>query len=468
MCSKKQDQDSLMSSNPITSNPPTLDQTKEPAIRANGVGKIFQIYEKPHHRLMQGVYRGKKKFYEEFCALDNVSFEVSKGEVIGITGRNGSGKSTLLQIIVGTMTPSSGSVETNGRIAALLELGTGFNPEFTGRENIFLNASILGLSTIEIQLRLDSILEFAEIGQFIDQPTKTYSSGMLLRLAFAIAINVDPEILIVDEALSVGDERFQRKCFSRIEEIKNKGATILFVSHAAGTIVELCDRALLIDSGELLTLGTPKTVVGNYQRLLYAPTDKVEEIRTQIRDNTLIVPAIKHISSEKDEQQDELELYDPDLVPKSTISYEEQGATIHSPKILTLKGRQVNNLRRGGEYRYQYIVTFSESVQEVNFGMAIKGLTGVALGGAASNSTHKASIDSVQSGDEFIVEFKFRCHLNPAVYFLNAGVLGDRQGEQLYLHRLLDIAMFRVMPALDLSPTGMVDFDAVNSYTLIS
>jgi len=447
------------------------DGMDQPAIRVTDVCKKFQIYKKPHHRLMQGVYRGKKQFFEEFSALDKISFEVNKGEVIGITGRNGSGKSTLLQIIVGTMTQTSGSVETNGRIAALLELGTGFNPEFTGRENVFVNASILGLTTKEIEFRLDSILDFAEIGHFIDQPTKTYSSGMLLRLAFAISISVDPEILVVDEALSVGDERFQRKCFSRIEEIKNKGATILFVSHAAGTIIELCDRVLLIDSGELLAIGSPKTVVGNYQRLLYAPADKVEEIRCQIRDGRHSDPEVAGTNQPEEKtlkDQDDLETYDPELVPKSTISYEAQGATIHSPKILTLDGRQVNNLKGGREYRYQYCVKFTEPAQRVNFGMAIKGLTGITLGGAASNSTHKASIDTAQAGEEFMVEFRFCCHLNPAVYFLNAGVLGDRQGEQHYLHRLLDIAMFRVLSENDLSPTGMVDFQSVNTYTLIS
>jgi len=441
------------------------------AISIQGVCKEFQIYDKPHHRLLQGLFRGRKQYYEGFTALSNISFEVNKGEVVGITGRNGSGKSTLLQIICGTMTASSGTIETTGRIAALLELGTGFNPEFTGRENVFLNAAILGLTQDETLARLPSILDFAEIGPFIDQATKTYSSGMLLRLAFAISINVDPEILIIDEALSVGDERFQRKCFSRIEEIKKQGATILFVSHTASTIIELCDRALLIDRGELLAVGLPKKIVGNYQRLLYAPPEKVEEVRKEISQRSTLEITKKSSNSSTNNNkslasEESLETFDPSLVPKSTISYEEQGAKINSPRILTLDGQQVNNLVRGREYRYVYQVSFNKAAQGVNFGMAIKGIKGTMLGGAASSPLSKNSIDNVSEGSRYEVEFRFRCRLNPAVYFLNAGVLGNKDGEQIYLHRLLDVAMFRVLPEADLLSTGLVDFEAQSTFKI--
>lgn len=261
------------------------------AIRVQNLGKCYQIYGAPRDRLKQFLLPrfqraiGKQpiQYYREFWALKDVSFEIKKGETVGIIGRNGSGKSTLLQIICGTLSPTSGSVQTNGRIAALLELGSGFNPEFTGRENVYMNAAVLGLSKEEVDKRFDDIAAFADIGQFIEQPVKTYSSGMVVRLAFAVAINVDPEILIVDEALSVGDELFQRKCFSRIEAIKNNGATILFVSHSGSTIVELCDRAVLMDSGEKLAVGVPKQIVGRYQKLLYAPADRRESIREQIQ-----------------------------------------------------------------------------------------------------------------------------------------------------------------------------------------
>lgn len=193
---------------------------EDTAIRISNLSKCFQIYEKPSDRLLQMLSRGYRKYYREFWALKGISFEVKKGETIGVVGRNGSGKSTLLQLICGTLNSSGGSIQVNGRIAALLELGSGFNPEFTGRENVYMNAAILGLKKEEIDSRYAEIESFAEIGQFIDQPVKTYSSGMAVRLAFAVAINSDPEVLIVDEALSVGDELFQRKCFSRIEAIK--------------------------------------------------------------------------------------------------------------------------------------------------------------------------------------------------------------------------------------------------------
>ena len=227
--------------------------SSELAIRVDDVSKAFAIYDKPHHRLLQQLFpNAGRSWHREFHALRNIAFDVRRGETVGIVGRNGSGKSTLLQIICGTLTPSAGRVEVNGRIAALLELGAGFNPEFSGRENVFLNATVLGLQRSEIEQRFDAIAAFADIGEFMDQPVKSYSSGMYVRLAFAVAINVTPDILIVDEALAVGDEAFQRKCHARIERLRNDGATILFVSHSAGMVIELCNRAVLLGCGGLL------------------------------------------------------------------------------------------------------------------------------------------------------------------------------------------------------------------------
>jgi lipopolysaccharide transport system ATP-binding protein len=240
------------------------------AIKVDGISKCYQIYKHPLDRLKQFIFPHIKSifgikslpYYREFWALNNISFEINKGETVGIIGRNGSGKSTLLQIIAGTINPTKGSIKTNGRIAALLELGSGFNPEFTGLENIYLNATILGLRKREIDGLLEDILSFAEIGDFIKQPVKIYSSGMLVRLAFAVSAHVMPDILIVDEALTVGDELFQRKCLARIESLKKAGATILFVSHSAELVKNLCDHVILIDHGEQLSAGTPKLIVG--------------------------------------------------------------------------------------------------------------------------------------------------------------------------------------------------------------
>ena len=253
------------------------------AIRVQNLSKSYHIYDQPQDRLKQSLWRGRKQFYREFWALRDVSFEIRKGETIGIVGRNGSGKSTLLQMIAGTLTPSAGTVEVNGRVAALLELGSGFNPDFTGRENVFMNGAILGLSEAEIAQRFDQIAAFADIGDFIDQPTKQYSSGMYMRLAFAVAVSVDPAILIIDEALSVGDEAFQRKCFARIDAIQQNGAAVIFVSHSPQVIIELCGSALLLDQGELVMTGKPKSVIAQYHKLIYAPEEKRKLLREQLR-----------------------------------------------------------------------------------------------------------------------------------------------------------------------------------------
>ena len=239
-----------------------------PAIQAQQLGKTFQLYDRPIDRLKQMAARGGKRYYREFAALNDVSFELQKGEVLGLVGRNGAGKSTLLQLICGTLTPSAGRIAVNGRIAALLELGAGFNPDFTGRENIYLNASILGLSKAEIDERYDAIVDFSGISDFIQQPVKTYSSGMYVRLAFSIATSVDPDILVIDEALSVGDGAFARKSFDRIMTLRDKGATILFCSHSMYQVEALCTRALWLEKGTVQQMGNPAAVVARYQSFL--------------------------------------------------------------------------------------------------------------------------------------------------------------------------------------------------------
>lgn len=238
------------------------------AIHAQNLGKAFQLYDRPIDRLKQMLMRGRRRYYKEFAALHDVNFELQKGEVLGLVGRNGAGKSTLLQLICGTLSPTMGQVTVHGRVAALLELGAGFNPEFTGRENIYLNASILGLSKAEIDARYDAIVEFSGIADFIHQPVKTYSSGMYVRLAFSIATSVDPDILVIDEALSVGDGAFARKSFDRIMRLKEKGATILFCSHSIYQIEALCTRALWLEKGVVQLTGDPASVVAGYQAFL--------------------------------------------------------------------------------------------------------------------------------------------------------------------------------------------------------
>lgn len=439
----------------------------ELAISVENLSKCYHIYDEPRDRLLQMLLRGKKQFYREFWALRDVSFEVARGETVGVVGRNGSGKSTLLQMICGTLNPSGGSVVTRGRVAALLELGSGFSPEFTGRENVYLNGSVLGLSREEINARFDAIAEFADIGAFIDQPVRSYSSGMVVRLAFAVAINVEPDILVVDEALSVGDELFQRKCFSKIEAIRKAGATILFVSHSGATVVDLCDRAILLDSGELLTVGGPKRIVGAYQKLIYAPADKRAAIRDDIRvgsassaegEGGLNAAAVSG-SGRGEEIGAGQEVFDSSFLPQSTVVFESRGALIGDARICTKDGVQVNGLVRGRSYRFHYEVNFDRTVTNVRFAMLIKTSTGMPLGGGLSASTLTDAILVIRPGTQFSVDYSFECHLNPGVYFLNAGVFGcDESGEEVVLHRKADVLAFRVLPVPGNRATEIVDF----------
>ena len=255
---------------PQIGNPQSAICNSNIAISVRNMSKKYQLYKTPKHRLKEALHPFRKKYHHEFWALRDVSFEVRRGETVGIIGQNGSGKSTLLQIICGTMTPTQGEVETRGRVSALLELGAGFNLEFTGRDNVYLNGVIMGLSRETINARFEDIVSFADIGDFIDQPVKTYSSGMYVRLAFACAINVDPDILIIDEALSVGDAKFQHKCFNKFIEFQEAGKTILFVSHSTDLIVKHCDYAVLLEKGNVVEIDEPKSITNYYLDLLFS------------------------------------------------------------------------------------------------------------------------------------------------------------------------------------------------------
>lgn len=455
--------------------------SSEFSIRIEGLSKRYEIYAQPIDRLKQmtlprmqrALRKSAHTYFKEFWALRDVSFDVHRGETVGIVGRNGSGKSTLLQMICGTLHPTLGRISVRGRIAALLELGTGFNPEFTGRENVYLNAAVIGLERDEIDARFGDIAAFANIGDFMDQPVKTYSSGMYVRLAFAVAINVDPEILVVDEALAVGDEAFQRKCFARLNQIRQNGATILFVSHSAGAVVELCDRAILLDGGELLAEGTPKFVISRYHKILYAPDSKAVSIRERIRleassriDSTSAPePLGSPAAPETRPGSAEEEYLDENLVPQSTVRYEQRGAAIEHPHIETSQGARVNVLRAGGEYIYTYRVKFSTTAVGVRFGMLIKTVTGLELGGAATAADNKSDL-IVIPGQEFVVRFRFRALLAPGVYFLNAGVVASNPDGDIYLDRVADAMMLRIMPDEDRLATGVVDFHVEPEFEL--
>ena len=448
------------------------------AIRILDVSKHYFLYARSGDRLKQSLVprlqrlagRPLAKYYRDFAALNGISFDVRRGETVGIIGRNGSGKSTLLQIICGTLPPTSGTVEIKGRIAALLELGAGFNPDFTGRENIFMNAAILGLSRSETEGRFDDIAGFADIGEFIEQPVKSYSSGMVVRLAFAVAVSVDPDILVVDEALAVGDEAFQRKCFTRIEEIQDKGGTILFVSHGAQTIVQLCNRAMIIDRGELILQGRPKMVVSQYQRLVNLRHDEAEPVRAEIKEtygserNAADPHAtVIHVETAFSRQQtlaretqatDTQGEFDPNLVSNSMIEYESHGAKIANVRLLTSDGRRVNVLKLGKSYVIEYEVAFSKIAEQVVFGTQIKTLSGLILAGANTASVASARLKCGSPDEIYNVHFDFVCRVMPGTYLIDVGLMGTQDGQQRYLHRMLDVLMLRVTAEDELFDVG--------------
>lgn len=484
-----------MSFDPVAGNEEVRGNS-EVAIRVRDVSKHYVMFNRPEDRFKQMVVprlerligRSPRRYFRDFAALSGISFEVGRGETVGIIGRNGSGKSTLLQIICGTLQPTSGSVEVNGRIAALLELGAGFNPEFTGRENVFLNASILGIPRKEMEWRFDDIASFADIGHFIDQPVKTYSSGMYVRLAFATAINVDPDILVVDEALSVGDEAFQRKCFARIEDIKDKGGTVLFVSHGAQTIVQLCTRAILIDAGEKILEGQPKTVTGHYQRLVNASTEAARDIRIGIlalgarpaknRADSVYDIDFERVSnpadsdtagisdqpptpesartSSSEDAEAAADYYDPGLVSQSVVNLEERGARIRDIRIITLNGDQVNVLRMSKRYVLEYQVDFHSNATNVSVGFAVRTVSGLTVAGATSTDIASLKTKAV-CGSSLRVCFEFSCLLLPGTYFLGCTVYGTSQQNSDLMHRVVDALIVRVAPESDLLAKGLFD-----------
>jgi lipopolysaccharide transport system ATP-binding protein len=440
-------------------------------IKVEDLGKCYHIYNQPQDRLKQSIIprlqalsgRPPKSYFREFWALQNVSFEVRKGETVGIIGRNGSGKSTLLQLICGTLSPTTGRVETRGRIAALLELGSGFNPEFTGRENVYLNGTILGLSKEEIDYRFGDIVAFADIGDFIEQPVKMYSSGMALRLAFAVQAMIDPDILIIDEALSVGDEKFQRKCFARLEELKSKGTSILFVSHMGMQIVELCERALLLDQGVRLMYSHPLEAVRAYQKLIYAPD--VEHARLVQEYQSADQSGAEARASQSDpgtgSTSSGLPAYDAGLVPETTQIYPVQGAEIASFRILDAEGQLVNVLQPGQEYRFEVSGRFLADRESIYFGIQIRSTSGTVITGQRYPEEGKF-IEQVQAGQSFRISYGFKMILAPGVYFVGGGIWSS--SEPSCLHRILDASMFRIVPGQGSRSLGYVDTSSMEPF----
>jgi len=452
------------------------------------VGKCYHVYEKNIDRLKQAFVFGRRKLYREFWALRNISFEVEKGETLGIVGANGSGKSTLLQLMFGVLQPTEGRLRVQGRVGGLLELGAGFNPEETGRSNVLINAAILGVKPAEMPALFERVAAFADIGDFLDQPIKVYSSGMAVRLGFALQISVPADVLIIDEALAVGDELFQRKCYAALENFRNRGGTVIFVSHSAGSVKQMCRRAVFLDRGRIVQRGKCKTVVDNYQKFLYMREPEKSQFRAELmaappvpidtdahidpmaslNPHQAKVQLLRNDSSydqgvDRDPQPAD---YEEGLATQSATYYQPIGAVISAPRIETLDGRKVNLLNPRERYRYRYRVEFRAHAREVVFGWLVKSTSGLELGGGAHDCSD-GYVPAVNPGDVYDVSFEFNACLFPGIYYLNCGVSGTMDDFDGFLHRVIDAVAFRVRNVYSKLITGFVDFDFRASYELL-
>lgn len=416
------------------------------AISVRNVAKKFRLFSSPKERMYEALHPFRKQYHREFWALNDVSFDVRRGEIVGILGRNGSGKSTLLQIVCSVMQATRGEVEVNGRISALLELGAGFNPEFTGRENVILNGAIMGISRKDMLDKLPEIESFADIGEFFDQPVKTYSSGMYVRVAFAAAINVDPEILIVDEALSVGDAKFQHRCFERIRNFMEQGKTILVVSHATETLLRICDRGVVIDSGDLKYIGPIKEAINYYQNLLSGSekTDLLSEINatsglsTSIDTKlpvdlaTLTIDSADVVSTKQNYNKHETRLGNQIV---NIIDF-----------VLVVDG-EVNpgTIRKQANVELFIKMYFQKTVEAVSIGFAIVTVDGTYIFGTNLEMLNVPFFSGTQ-GECVIVKFIWKSHVSGGEHFLNIGCHTYADGAQQFLDIRRSVAKLNFAP----------------------
>jgi len=421
------------------------------SIVTSNLTKSYKLYKQPSDRLKESLSITKKMYHENFKANDSISFKIKKGEVVGIIGRNGCGKSTLLKMITGVLNPTSGSVKVSGKITALLELGAGFNPEMTGLENLYLSASISGYSKKEIEKKIEKIIDFAEIGNFIHQPLKTYSSGMKARLGFAFAINTEPEVLIIDEALSVGDAAFQRKCYAKIEHMcKSDSVTVLFVSHGGGVIKQLCSRAIFLHDGKIVLDGEPKKVVNLYEKFIGSKETNKEEIQleySKMLKNEQITTKKTLLSS----------YYNPNIKSKSLVKLPINGAKIYAVKLLDKNHNLVNIIKKNETYQYTYKIKFFNTYNNIKVAMQLKNISGLNLGGKSS-SLNNIILEEVNKNDIYQITWKFINILNPGEYFFNCGVNQTEFGKKKVLHRVVDAYMFKVIDDSKCDSNGYIDF----------
>ncbi len=417
--------------NVVDLNNQPVETGREIAVSVEQVTKVYKLYDRNRDRMKEALGLTRKKLHHEHFALNGVDMKIYQGETVGIIGTNGSGKSTLLKIITGVLNPTGGHVTVNGRISALLELGAGFNMEYTGIENIYLNGTMMGFSNAEIEERMQGILEFADIGDFVNQPVKTYSSGMFVRLAFAVAINIDPEILIVDEALSVGDVFFQSKCYHKFEEFKKMGKTILFVSHDLSSIAKYCDRVVLIDKGVKLGEGSPRQMIDDYKRVLVGQYEMNEE------------KAEESVSAGEN----------PEL-----LEYGTKQAQITEYYITDDQGKRATAVIKGTEFQIHMRADFYEDLPAPIFAFSFKNIKGTEITGT-NTMFEKSFLEPVKAGDTKDVIFTQKMSLQGGEYLLSLGLTGyEKDNFQVY-HRLYDVLNVTVVS--DKNTVGFYDMDSV-------
>lgn len=410
-----------------------------PAVRINDLTKTYRLYDSPRDRLKEAFHPGGRQYHRPFDALHGINLEIPPASTVGIIGRNGSGKSTLLQCICGIVPPTSGNVEVNGRIAALLELGAGFNPEFTGRDNLYINAGILGLTREQTEARLDKILAFADIGDFIDQPVRAYSSGMYVRLAFAIAIHVDPEILIVDEALAVGDVHFQARCYDRFHQFREQGVTVIFVTHDLNMVTRYCDHAYLLSQGRMVLEGEPRKVVAAYRKV-----ESGHDLETK-----------PEVGAESGKDVSDT----PDLFETNPYEtrYGNDKAKITGGGINDADGQPTQVLHSGEDCEFWLEVQFEAAVAEPVFAFTIKDVKGTDIAGTNTRFS-EVETGSYAPGETSVVRFRQKLTLNAGDYLLSLGCVSLSEGELEIYDRRHDFMSFQVL--VRKSVVGIVDLDS--------
>jgi len=417
------------------------------------LGKTYPLFSGPGDRFKQLWLGGTDTGVD---ALRDINLRIERGQIFGIVGKNGSGKSTLLRLLSGVLPPSSGSIKVHGRVAALLELGAGFNPEFSGRDNVLITCALLGIDDATARARLSEIEAFADVGAFFTRPVKTYSTGMYARVAFAALAVCEPDVLILDEILAVGDEAFQRKCLARLETLAAAGCTIILVTHNSQLVIEFCEAAVLLSAGQMAITGDPKTVVHEYYRQQgIVPAPVLEESPAQLQ----ALPGggfAASAGSIANVQSSATGWYDQALQSLSVADYGSGDAQIMDVRVLDANGALVNVLVRGVSYQFCYRVVTGQVAQNLEFGCLIKNTRGVELGGMVLGKRTELAV--VAPASRIDVSFPFCANLLPGNYFFNAGVRADVAGQPEYLHRVMDALMFRVREESDHALSGIVDF----------